>query len=172
VAERLQKITPFLWFEDKAEEAANYYVGIFRDSKVHAVTRYTEVGKEQHRRPPGSVMTVEFDLEGQRFTALNGGPVFQHNPAISFVVHCQTQDEVDYYWDRLTAGGDPKAQQCGWLRDKFGLSWQVVPAPLIDMIKDPDKDKAQRAFQAMLQMRKLDLDAARRAYEGAAQPTT
>ena len=172
MTERLQKITPFLWFDDKAEEAANYYVSIFRDSKVLTVTRYTEVGKEQHRRPPGSVMTVEFDLEGQQFTALNGGPVFQHNPAISFVVHCKTQEEVDYYWDKLTAGGDPKAQQCGWLKDKFGMSWQVVPDPLIDMIKDPDKEKAQRAFKAMMQMKKLDLDAARRAFEGQEAVTT
>jgi predicted 3-demethylubiquinone-9 3-methyltransferase (glyoxalase superfamily) len=166
VAERLQKITPFLWFDDKAEEAANFYVGIFRNSRVVTVTRYGEAGKEVHQRPPGSVMTVEFELEGQRFTALNGGPLFRFNESVSFVVHCQTQDEVDYYWNELTAGGDPKAQQCGWLKDKYGLSWQVVPDPLIQMLTDPDRQKSQRAFQAMLKMKKLDIAVARQAFEG------
>ena len=167
MTERLQKITPFLWFDSQAEEAANFYAGIFSNSRIVTVVRYGEAGKEVHRRPPGSVMTVEFELEGQRFTAINGGPIFTFNESVSFVVRCQTQDEVDYFWERLTAGGDPKAQQCGWLKDRFGLSWQVVPTPLIEMITDPDTAKSQRAFQAMMTMKKLDIAGAKRAFDGA-----
>jgi predicted 3-demethylubiquinone-9 3-methyltransferase (glyoxalase superfamily) len=161
-----QKITPCLWFDDQAEQAARFYTAIFPNSKIGAVTRYTEVGQEFHGRAPGSVMTVAFELDGQPFTALNGGPVFRFNEAISFQVVCRTQDEVDSYWQRLSAGGDPAAQQCGWLKDQFGVSWQVVPAELIDMLRDPDTAKSQRATAAMLQMKKLDLAALRRAYGG------
>ena len=161
-----QKITPCLWFDDQAEQAARFYAAIFPNSKIGAVTRYTEVGQEFHGRAPGSVMTVAFELDGQPFTALNGGPVFRFNEAISFQVVCPTQDEVDSYWQRLSAGGDPAAQQCGWLKDQFGVSWQVVPAELIDMLRDPDTAKSQRATAAMLQMKKLDLAALRRAYGG------
>ena len=167
-----QRISPCLWFDHQAEEAAKFYVSVFKNSKIGRVSRYTSVGQEIHGRKPGSVMTVEFDLDGQRFTALNGGPDFTFNEAVSLQINCETQEEVDYYWDKLTAGGDQKAQQCGWLKDKFGMSWQVVPDPLIDMIKDPDKEKAQRAFKAMMQMKKLDLDAARRAFEGQEAVTT
>ena len=122
------RIVPCLWFDNQAEEAAKYYVSIFKNSKIGAISRYGEAGREVHRRPPGSVMTVEFELDGQAFTGLNGGPLFKFNEAVSFQVNCATQAEVDYYWDKLTAGGDPKAQQCGWLKDRFGVSWQVVPA--------------------------------------------
>lgn len=162
----VQRITPFLWFDHQAEPAATFYTGIFRDSKIVTVTRYGEAGKDVHGQPAGSVMTVEFELEGQRFVALNGGPLFTFNQAVSFVVNCDTQDEVNEYWNRLSGdGGQPG--QCGWLQDKFGVPWQVVPKPLIDMINSPEREKAQRAFQAMLKMKKLDIGAARRAFDGA-----
>jgi predicted 3-demethylubiquinone-9 3-methyltransferase (glyoxalase superfamily) len=166
VTERLQRLTPFLWFDHQAEQAATFYTGVFHNSRILHISRYGHVGEEIHGGKPGTVMTVEFELDGLRFTALNGGPHFKFNEAVSFVVRCETQEEVDYYWDKLTAGGDPKAQQCGWLKDQFGLSWQVVPQPLIDMIKDPDQEKGQRAFQAMMQMKKPDIAAARRAFDG------
>ncbi|HEV8543767.1 MAG TPA: VOC family protein [Verrucomicrobiae bacterium] len=159
-------MTPFLWFDQKAEEAALFYTSIFKSSKITAISRYGEAGKEIHGRPPGSVMTVSFELDGQSFTALNGGPAFQFNEAISFQIECETQAEVDFYWERLSEGGDPKAQQCGWLKDKFGLSWQVVPAMLPALLSDPDETKSQRAFQAMLQMKKLDIAALERAFAG------
>jgi predicted 3-demethylubiquinone-9 3-methyltransferase (glyoxalase superfamily) len=162
-----QKITPCLWFDNQAEEAANFYTSIFKNSKVGRITRFGKEGFEYHGRPEGSVMTASFQIEGQEFTALNGGPVFKFNEAISFEIRCETQEEVDYYWERLSEGGDPKAQVCGWLKDKFGVSWQITPMALYDMITDPDPAKAQRAMQAMLQMKKLDLNALRRAYEGA-----
>ena len=152
-----QKITPFLWFESQAEEAAQFYTGLFKNSKIKNVTRYTEAGKEVHRRPPGSAMTVEFELEGQPFTALNGGPLFTFNESVSFVIHCDSQEEVDRFWDALTAGGDPKAQQCGWLKDKFGLSWQVVPNALGELLTDPDPGRSGRAMQAMLKMKKISI---------------
>jgi predicted 3-demethylubiquinone-9 3-methyltransferase (glyoxalase superfamily) len=161
----LQRITPFFWFHDQAEEAAVFYTSIFSDSKIVTVTRYGQAGHEVHGRPPGSVMTVEFELEGQRFAALNGGPLFTFNQAISFVVNCRSQEEVDYYWDKLSGEGG-KPGQCGWLQDKFGVPWQVVPRALIDMITSGETDKAQRAFQAMLQMKKLDIAAAKRAFDG------
>ena len=163
---RIQKIIPFLWFDDQAEAAARFYTSIFKNSKLGRVSRYGEAGQEAHHRPPGSVMVVEFELEGQRFAALNGGPVFKFTEAISFEISCDTQEEVDYYWEKLTAGGDPKAQQCGWLKDKFGLSWQVVPAALGELMSDPDRAKAGRTMQAMLKMKKLDLAELERAAAG------
>jgi predicted 3-demethylubiquinone-9 3-methyltransferase (glyoxalase superfamily) len=161
-----QRITPCLWFDDQAEEAARYYCGIFKNSRIDQISRYSEVGKEIHGRPAGSVLTVAFELDGQSFTALNGGPIFKFNEAISLQINCDTQEEVDYYWDKLSAGGDPKAQQCGWLKDRYGLSWQVVPRELVKMINDPDKTRSSRAFAALLKMKKLDLAELKRAYEG------
>jgi predicted 3-demethylubiquinone-9 3-methyltransferase (glyoxalase superfamily) len=162
----IQRVTPCLWFDDEAEEAARFYTGIFRNSRIVNVSRYGEAGREMHGRPPGSVMVVAFELDGQAFTALNGGPVFKFNEAVSFQVHCETQAEVDHYWEKLSAGGDEKAQQCGWLKDRYGVSWQVVPGALIRMITDPDTVKSQRAFQAMLQMKKFDIAALERTYAG------
>jgi len=161
-----QRITPFLWFENQAEEAAAFYTSIFKNSKVLATTRYTKEAEQAAHRPAGSVMTVAFQLEGQDFTALNGGPVFKFNEAISLVVHCQSQEEVDYYWNRLAEGGDPRAQQCGWLKDRFGLSWQVVPDQLPALLTGPDPEKARRVMAAMLQMKKIDLPALERAAAG------
>jgi predicted 3-demethylubiquinone-9 3-methyltransferase (glyoxalase superfamily) len=163
----VQRITPCLWFDDQAEQAAAFYIGIFNNSKILRVSRYGEAGREVHGRPAGSVMTVLFELEGQPFTALNGGPIFKLNEAVSFQVMCETQKEVDYYWEKLTEGGDPAAQQCGWLKDKFGLSWQVVPRALLEMFDDPKSGKSQRAMQALLGMKKLDIDGLKRAYAGA-----
>ena len=162
----VHKITPCLWFDHQGEEAATFYVGVFANSRITKVTRYGEAGREVHGKPPGSVMTVEFELDGQPFTALNGGPVFTFNEAISFQVSCANQDEVDHYWDKLSAGGDAGAQQCGWLKDRFGVSWQVVPTALTEMLSDPDPAKAQRAMAAMLKMKKIDIAALRRAYAG------
>lgn len=147
----MQKITPFLWFNRDAEKAAKFYVSVFKKGKVGAISRYTEGGPA----PAGSVMTVEFRLFGQDFVALNGGPVFKFNEAISFVVHCQTQREVDYYWKKLSAGG--REIECGWLRDKFGVSWQIVPTVLMDLLKGKDRAKAARVMQAMMQMVKIDI---------------
>ena len=161
-----QRIAPCLWFDDQAEEAARFYTGIFKNSRIGKISRYGEAGREIHRRPPGSVMTVAFELDGQEFTALNGGPVFKFNEAISFQVYCQDQKEVDYYWEKLGEGGDEKAQQCGWLKDKYGVSWQVVPTVLIDMVSDPTSEKSQRAMAAMLQMKKIDIAKLERAYTG------
>jgi predicted 3-demethylubiquinone-9 3-methyltransferase (glyoxalase superfamily) len=155
-----------LWFDDQAEEAARYYTGIFKNSRVVTVTRYGKAGFEVHGRPAGSVMTVEFELDGQMFTALNGGPMFTFNEAISIEVHCKDQGEIDYYWEKLSADGDPKAQQCGWLKDKYGISWQVVPTSWSSWITDETSEKSQRAFEAMLNMKKFDLAALKRAYDG------
>jgi predicted 3-demethylubiquinone-9 3-methyltransferase (glyoxalase superfamily) len=162
----MQKVTPFLWFDDQAEEAAEFYTSIFKNSKIGRTTRYGKEGYEIHGKPAGTAMTVEFEIDGQPFTALNGGPVFQFNEAISFQVRCDTQEEVDYYWDKLSEGGDEKAQQCGWLKDKFGVSWQIVPMILSELVGDSDSEKSQRAMKAMLQMKKMDLEALERAYEG------
>jgi len=156
----MQKITPFLWFDDKAEEAANFYTSVFEDSKITGLTRYGEAGP----RPKGSVMTVAFQLRGQGFVALNGGPQYKFTPAVSFVVDCQTQEQIDRYWDKLVAGGQP--MQCGWLTDKYGLSWQIVPAGFGDMIQDKDAQRSARVMQAMFKMVKLDIAELRRAYEG------
>lgn len=162
----IQKITPCLWFDNQADEAAIFYTSIFKNSKIGRITRYGKEGFEIHGRPEGSVMTVEFELDGQAFTALNGGPIFKFNEAVSFQVYCETQDEVDYYWENLTEGGDKNAQQCGWLKDKYGLSWQVVPRLLIELLSDPDPEKSQRTMKAMLQMKKIDLEKIKRAYDG------
>jgi predicted 3-demethylubiquinone-9 3-methyltransferase (glyoxalase superfamily) len=161
-----QKITPCLWFDDQAEEAAKFYVAIFSNSKIVSIARYGEVGHEIHGKPSGSVMTVAFELHGQAFTALNGGPIFKFNEAISLQINCETQEEVDYFWEKLSEGGDAKAQQCGWLKDKYGVSWQVVPRVLIEMINDPDSAKSQRAMAAMLQMKKIEIDELKRANAG------
>jgi predicted 3-demethylubiquinone-9 3-methyltransferase (glyoxalase superfamily) len=160
------KITPCLWFDHQAEEAARFYTGIFKDSKITAITRYPDAGQDIHGKPAGSVLTVAFELNGQSFTALNGGPLFRFNEAVSFEIECETQEEVDYFWEKLGEGGDPDAQQCGWLKDKFGLSWQVVPQGFVEMINHPDTAASQRAFAAMLQMKKLDLVALQRAFAG------
>ena len=161
----VQKITPCLWFDNQAEEAAKFYVSLFENSAMGAVTRYRKEGFEVHGRPEGSVLTVSFRLEGQEFTALNGGPHFKFSEAISFVVRCETQTEVDRYWDKLGDGGDQRAQQCGWLKDKYGVSWQIVPAALFEMMSGTDRIKSERVMRAVLQMKKLDVAALRRAYE-------
>ena len=160
------KISPFLWFDTQAEEAANFYCRVFPNSKVGTISRYTEAGQEHHQRPPGSVMVVSFELDGQKFTALNGGPSFQFSCAISFVVECDTQEEIDYYWGKLGAGGAPEAQQCGWLADRFGLSWQIVPSMMEEWFTDSQSDGAKRAMAAMMGMKKLDIAALKAAYEG------
>ena len=162
----IRSITPCLWFDDQAEEAAKFYTGIFKSSKISQITHYGKAGQEIHKRPAGSVMTVVFELEGHRFTALNGGPHFKFNEAISFEIHCETQEEIDHFWEKLSAGGDPEAQQCGWLKDRFGVSWQVVPAAMARMFDDPVTEKTERAMNAMLQMKKLDIAALQRAYDG------
>jgi predicted 3-demethylubiquinone-9 3-methyltransferase (glyoxalase superfamily) len=160
------RIHPCLWFDNQAEEAARFYTGIFKNSRIVTVTRYGKAGFETTHKPAGSVMTVEFDLDGQRFTALNGGPDFKFNEALSLEIHCETQDEIDHYWNKLSAGGDPKGQQCGWLKDKYGVSWQVVPTKLIELFKDEKSPGYQRVFEAMLEMKKLDIDELQRAYNG------
>ena len=161
-----QKITPCLWFDDQAQEAAEFYIAIFPNSKIMKIARYGEAGREAHGRPPGSVMTVAFELDGQAFTALNGGPIFKFNEALSLQINCETQEEVDHYWNALSKGGDDKAQQCGWLKDKYGLSWQVVPRVLVEMITDSDPQKAGRVMEAMIKMKKIDIAQVKRAYAG------
>ena len=161
----MQKFSPCLWFDDQGEEAAKFYTSIFKDSKIGDVMRYGKEGYEIHGREEGTVMTVEFEIEGQKFLALNGGPIFKFNEAISFQVYCETQEEVDYYWETLSEGGDEKAQQCGWLKDKYGVSWQIVPTILIKMLKDKDSEKSQRVMKAMLQMHKLDISTLKKAYD-------
>jgi predicted 3-demethylubiquinone-9 3-methyltransferase (glyoxalase superfamily) len=143
----MQKITSNLWFDRQAEEAVNFYTSIFKNSRIVRVGRYGKEGHEQHQMPEGTVMTIEFELEGQRFVPLNGGPIFTFNEAVSFVVNCENQEKVDHYWNALTAGGEPKAQMCGWLKDKYGLSWQVVPTVLPDMLLDKDRTKAGRRWR-------------------------
>ncbi len=155
-----QKITPFLWFDKEAEEAVNFYVSIFKNSKIKSVSRYGDAGPG----PKGSVMVVSFQLEGQDFTALNGGPVFKFTPAISLLVSCETQEEVDHFWEKLSAGG--RKDRCGWLHDKFGLSWQIVPKVLGKLMSDPDRAKSSRVTQAMLKMDKLDIAKLQQASEG------
>jgi len=156
---QIQKITPFLWFDNQAEDAARFYASVFPNSKIEAVARYGEAGPG----PAGSVMTVAFELDGQKFTALNGGPHFKFTEAISFVVNCETQQEVDEYWAKLTEGG--QEVQCGWLKDKYGLSWQIVPAVMVEMIKDKDAARSQRVVKAMMQMKKLDIARLQEAYD-------
>jgi predicted 3-demethylubiquinone-9 3-methyltransferase (glyoxalase superfamily) len=159
-----QKITPFLWFDTQAEDAVNFYVSIFRNSKIRSIARYDEEAAKASGRPKGSVMTVAFELNGQEFVALNGGPLFKFTEAISFVVNCETQEEVDHFWEKLSAGG--QEVQCGWLKDRFGVSWQVVPTVLVEMLQDKDPLKARRVMGAMLKMKKIDVEALKRAYEG------
>jgi predicted 3-demethylubiquinone-9 3-methyltransferase (glyoxalase superfamily) len=163
----MQKITPFLWFDDQAEEAVNFYTSIFKNSKVGKILRYgEEVAKvSESGRPVGSVLTIEFELEGQKFTALNGGSQFKFNESVSFVVNCETQDEVDYFWQKLTADGGQESA-CGWLKDKFGLSWQITPKVLIEMLQDKDPKKSERVMKAMLQMQKIDIKTLEDAYAG------
>ncbi|CAN7449010.1 VOC family protein [Pseudoduganella sp. LjRoot289] len=162
----IQQIVPCLWFDSQAEDAARYYTGIFDNSRITLVTHYTEAGKDIHGREPGSVLTVEFELNGVPFTALNGGPQFKFSEAVSFQVMCESQQEVDRFWLHLGEGGDPAAQQCGWLKDKFGVSWQVVPRVLIDMIKESGSQKAERVMAALMPMKKLDIAGLQRAYAG------
>ena len=160
----MQKIAPFLWFDDKAEEAAKFYTSIFKNSKILSITRYGEEGAKAAGRPKGSVMTVVFKLQGQEFIALNGGPVFTFSPAISFVVNCKTQKEVDELWEKLSEGGEKG--QCGWLKDKYGVSWQIVPTVLGEMLQDKDPKKSRRVMEAMLKMEKIDIKTLKQAYEG------
>jgi predicted 3-demethylubiquinone-9 3-methyltransferase (glyoxalase superfamily) len=160
----MQKITPFLWFDHQAEDAAKFYTSIFKNSKIGRIFRYTEEAAEKIGRPVGSVLTIEFEIEGQKFVALNGGPRFKFTESVSFVVNCETQDEVDYFWDELTADGGEESA-CGWLKDKFGLSWQVVPTVLIDMLHDKDSAKSERVTETMLQMRKIHIKTLKEAYE-------
>jgi predicted 3-demethylubiquinone-9 3-methyltransferase (glyoxalase superfamily) len=160
----VQRITPCLWFDTQAEEAAKFYTSIFKNSRIGRISRYGKEGHDIHGRPEGSVMTVEFELNGQPFTALNGGPVFKFNEAVSFQVYCESQQELDHYWEKLGKGGDAKAQQCGWLKDQYGVSWQIVPAVLANMLQDKDTHKSERVMKELLQMKKLDIARLERAY--------
>jgi len=160
------RITPCLWFDDRAEEAAHYYAGIFPDSRITLVTRYSDVGTEVHGRPAGSVMVVAFELDGHAFTALNGGPHFTFNEALSLQVSCRDQAEIDHYWTRLGEGGDPRARQCGWLKDRYGVSWQVVPDRMDEMFADSQSPGAGRVMAAMLKMKKIDIAGLQKAYDG------
>ena len=161
------KIRPNLWFDSEAEEAARFYTSVFKDGKLGDITYYPAGGQEITGKPAGSVLTVDFEVNGTKFIALNGGPDFKFNESVSFEIQCEDQKEVDYYWEKLSQGGDPSAQQCGWLKDRFGLSWQVVPRKLQDMIRDKDQEKSKRVFETMLKMKKLDLATLERAYAGA-----
>lgn len=163
MSSRFQRITPFLWFDGKAEEAAKFYVSVFENSKITATTRYSKEAAKASGQPEGTAMTVGFQLDGQDFTALNGGPHFKFNEAVSLVVHCRSQEEVDHYWKQLSAGGDEKAQQCGWLKDRYGLSWQIVPDQMIELLSQPDQAKAQKAMAALMQMKKIDLNVLQKA---------
>lgn len=162
----IQKVTSCLWFDDQAEQAVAFYTAIFKHSKVVNVTRSGEAGQEIHGKPVGTVMTVAFELDGQAFTPLNGSPQFTFTEAVSFQVHCETQEEIDYYWEQLSAGGDAGAQQCDWRKDHFGVSWQIVPTILPALLKDPETAQSQRAMRAMLRMKKLDIEELKRAYAG------
>jgi len=161
----MQKITPFLWFDDQAEQAAKFYTSVFKNSKVGRILRYDETSAKTAGRPAGSVLTIEFEIGGQKFTALNGGPQFKFNESVSFVVNCETQNEVDYFWEKLTAGGGQESE-CGWLKDKFGLSWQITPIVLIDMLNDKDPKKAGQVMKAMMQMQKIEINKLKAAYAG------
>lgn len=157
----MQKITPFLWYDNQAEEAAGFYTSVFKNSRITKVTRYGEAGAEVSGRPAGSVMTVEFELDGQTFIALNGGPEFQFTEAVSFVVNCETQQEVDELWEKMSEGG--KKIQCGWLQDKYGLSWQIVPTAMGELMNDSDAEKAERVMKAMLNMQKIEIETLKKA---------
>jgi len=160
----MQKITPFLWFDDNAEEAVNFYISVFKNSKIVSVARYGEAGANASGQPKGTVMTIVFQLEGQEFIALNGGPVFTFSPAISLLVNCETQEEVDEFWEKLSEGGE--IQECGWLRDKYGVSWQITPTILLELLQGKDADKSERVMNTMLQMKKIDIKSLERAYQG------
>jgi predicted 3-demethylubiquinone-9 3-methyltransferase (glyoxalase superfamily) len=160
----IQKITPCFWFDTQAKEAAEFYVSVFENSRILRILHYTEAGYDIHGKPAGTVLTVEFEISGQRFTALNGGPAFKFNEAISLEVNCETQDEIDYYWEKLSNGGEQS--NCGWLKDRYGLSWQVTPILLAEMLNDPDKNKCMRVTNAFLQMKKLDIDELEKAFNG------
>ena len=164
--QRTNKITPCLWFDDKAEEAANFYVSLFNNSKLGDVSRYGDSGSEVSGQQEGSVMTVEFEIDGQEFMGLNGGPLFKFTEAVSFVINCDSQEEVDRFWEKLTENGGAESQ-CGWLKDKYGLSWQVVPTVLNELLKDKDRAKAERVMKAMLQMKKIDIATLKKAAAGA-----
>ncbi len=159
----MQKFTPCLWFDDKAEEAVKFYASIFTNSKIKSITRYSEDAAKVSGRPKGSVLTVAFQLAGQEFLALNGGPIFKFTEAVSFIVNCETQEEVDRFWEKLSAGGEEG--HCGWLKDKYGLSWQIVPTVLPEMLQDKDSKKSERVMSALLQMKKLDIKTLKQAYE-------
>jgi predicted 3-demethylubiquinone-9 3-methyltransferase (glyoxalase superfamily) len=161
----MQKITPFLWFDGQAEDVANFYTSVFKNSKIDRIFRHSEETAEKLDHPVGSVLTIEFEIEGQKFVALNGGPLFKFNESISFVINCETQEEVDYFWEKLTANGGEESQ-CGWLKDKFGVSWQVTPTVLIDMLHDKDPEKAERVMNAMLEMQKIEISKLKAAYDG------
>jgi predicted 3-demethylubiquinone-9 3-methyltransferase (glyoxalase superfamily) len=160
----MQKITPCLWFNDNAEEAVNFYTSIFKNSKIKTIARYGDAGAEASGRPKGTVMTVTFELDGQEFMALNGGPHFTFSPAVSFMANCTTQAELDELWEKLSEGGT--TEQCGWLRDKYGVSWQIVPTVIEAMFQDRDPEKTERVMKAILQMEKIDIETLRRAYQG------
>jgi predicted 3-demethylubiquinone-9 3-methyltransferase (glyoxalase superfamily) len=160
------KITPCLWFDTQAEDAAKFYVSIFKNSKLGKISRYGKAGQEVHKKRPGSVMVAEFEVDGQKFVALNGGPQFKFSEAISFQVSCDTQEEIDHFWDKLTEGGQPGP--CGWLKDKYGLSWQIIPSALGEMMSGPDPEKSQRVMTAFMQMKKFDIAKLRQAYDGKA----
>jgi predicted 3-demethylubiquinone-9 3-methyltransferase (glyoxalase superfamily) len=162
-----QKISACLWFDMQAEEAVNFYISVFKNSRIIRTSYYGKEGYEIHKMPEGTVLTIEFELEGTRFVAMNGGPLFTFSEAISFIINCENQDEIDYYWEMLTADGDPNAQQCGWLKDRYGVSWQVVPAALAEMIADSNSEKAGRVMHALMQMKKLDIKVLEDAYRGA-----
>lgn len=163
------KIGPCLWFDNQAEEAAEFYTAIFKNSKIKRTARYSKAGKEIHGGKAGSVMTVEFELDGLTFTAINGGPIFKFTEAVSFQIPCETQEEIDYYWSKLTADGGQEGP-CGWLKDKYGLSWQVTPAMLPDMLLDHNSEKTERVTDAFMQMKKFDIAKLKRAYEGQPEP--
>ena len=163
--ERIQTITPCLWFDDQGEEAAKFYITVFPNSRITQMTHFTEAGQEIHQKAPGSVMTVEFELDGQAFTALNGGPMFKFSEAISLQVNCRTQEDIDHYWLSLSEGGDPEAQQCGWLKDRYGLSWQIVPVQMGEWMKGTPQ-QASHVLDTMFKMKKLDIAALQKAYEG------
>lgn len=160
----MQKITPCLWFNDNAEDAVKFYTSIFKNSKIKSITYYGEAGANVSGRPKGSVLTIAFQLDGQEFLALNGGPHFTFSPAISFIANCKTQKEIDALWEKLSAGGDERAQQCGWLKDKYGVSWQIVPADIGKMLQSDDDEKSERVMKALLQMRKIDIESLKQAY--------
>lgn len=160
----MQNIVPNLWFDNEAEEAVDFYTSVFKDAQKGAVTRYGESGAEVSGQPSGSVMTVAFELLGQKFVALNGGPEFKFSEAVSFMIQCDDQEEIDYYWEKLTEGGDEKAQICGWLKDKYGLSWQVVPKALNELAEKDEPEKFEKMMKVMLEMKKIDLETLLQAY--------